>query len=241
MRTKLQENEKIIYIARKHWIVFVWGLLISATAVLGAYLIQMTFWGILAGIAILVYVYLERKFNIWVVTNKRLIDEKGIIFIYSKETPIDKIHNVTFSKDVLGRILGYGIITIQSAAELGLTKANFVAKPELLQVAIIEAQNQLVSQNIEPQDVAPCPLCKELIKKDALKCRFCGTVLTTVPIENILRELSKETRESINNENSGNNQELKQESKIEESNMQNKKQETIERRGRVWRPYLEKE
>jgi len=32
-------------------------------------------------------------------------------------------------------------------------------------------------------DQRTCPICKEIIKKDALKCRFCGTVL-----ERALRE-----------------------------------------------------
>lgn len=233
MRTKLQEGESVIYIARKHWVVYLIGLFIALAIFLAADFIKQTLWGIFLGALVMLYVYLERKFNIWVVTNRRFIDERGIAVFYSKETPIDKINNITFSKDILGRIFGYGGIFIQSAAELGLTRANLIAKPEMLQAAIIEAQKQFVVQNVVPPDTAPCPVCKELIKRDALKCRFCGTVLVEMTTENPVHE----TVNTVFIQDTTDKQKRSyQETDAKENNTNNTNQEIFERRGKVWRP-----
>ncbi len=233
MRTKLQEGESVIYIAKKHWIVYLIGIFIALAIILAADFIKQTLWGIVLGVFVMLYVHFERKFNIWVVTNKRFIDERGIVVFYSKETLIDKINNITFSKDILGRIFGYGGVFIQSAAELGLTKANLIAKPEVLQAAIIEAQKQFAVQNIIPPDTMPCPMCKELIKKDALKCRFCGTVFTEVGAENVFQ---KTVDTGFAQDMSSSQTESNQETTIKENNTNNTNQETFERRGKVWRP-----
>ncbi|MEM3369788.1 MAG: PH domain-containing protein, partial [Candidatus Micrarchaeia archaeon] len=189
--------------------------------------------GIVLGVFVMLYVHFERKFNIWVVTNKRFIDERGIVVFYSKETLIDKINNITFSKDILGRIFGYGGVFIQSAAELGLTKANLIAKPEVLQAAIIEAQKQFTVQNIIPPDTMPCPMCKELIKKDALKCRFCGTVFAEMKVEVVSQ---KTTDAEFFQDMNSRQTESDSETTIKENNTNNTNQETFERRGKVWRP-----
>lgn len=213
MRTRLQEGERIIHIARKHWVVYLIGLTVAGASVVLADFVRLTWWGVILGMLVMVYIHLERKFNIWVVTDRRFIDERGIISLYSKETPLDKINNITFSKDVPGRILGYGNIYIQSAAELGLTRAGLVAKPELLQASIIKAQEQLVARGSVPSDSIICPVCKEVIKKGALKCRFCGTVF----------EETKQQQGTVEEPPDGTEKDTVSE-------------KFFERRGQLWRP-----
>ncbi len=174
MRTKLHEEEKVLYIAQKHWIVYLTGLLISAVIIAVATTFKYSFLGVVFSIAIMLYIHLERKTNLWIVTDRRFIDEYGIISLNSKETPIDKINNVTFSKDIIGMIFGYGDVVIQSAAELGITKAKLIKAPEMLKSAIEEAQRINASRVVIPPDSMQCPVCKEIIKKDALICRYCG-------------------------------------------------------------------
>lgn len=92
MRTKLQEGESVIYIAKKHWIVYLIGLFLAISVIFLAGFIKQTLWGVVFGIIVMLYVHLERKFNIWIVTNKRFIDERGIVvFIQKKRLLIKSI------------------------------------------------------------------------------------------------------------------------------------------------------
>ena len=50
----------------------------------------------------------------------RVVDESG--FTRYRESPLDKINNVEYDQPIWGRILGYGNVDIQTAAEMGETK-----------------------------------------------------------------------------------------------------------------------
>ena len=88
----------------------------------------------------LIYKIYERKFNIWIVTNLRLIDEEGVFTIRVKESPIDKINNVTYVQSVIGRMLGFGDVEIQTAAEQGATIYKGISLPKELSEALTTAQ-----------------------------------------------------------------------------------------------------
>src|SRR5215203_65142 len=126
MRTDLKKDEKKILITRQHWIklvlpFFAWILL---TVILfwwqGG---TTTIWIIVLVTALYpLFEYLNWRHNLWCVTNLRVIDETGFITRYSKESPLDKINNVEYDQSIMGRILGFGNVDIQTAAEMGETK-----------------------------------------------------------------------------------------------------------------------
>jgi uncharacterized membrane protein YdbT with pleckstrin-like domain len=69
----------------------------------------------------------------------------------SKESPLDKINNVSYNQTFWGRIFGYGNVQIQTAAEIGSTTYYNVEKPKELMDTITQMQedykkNQIVSQ-----------------------------------------------------------------------------------------------
>jgi hypothetical protein len=84
------------------------------------------------------YRYLDRRVNIWAVTNERLIDEWGILTHKSKENPLDKINDIAVEQTILGRLFGYGGISVQTAAKAGETIIEFVERPEELKQTINE-------------------------------------------------------------------------------------------------------
>jgi hypothetical protein len=101
-----------------------------------------------------------------------LIEEGGVFTKNVKETPLEKINNVTYQKDPLGMMFNYGTVYVESAAKDGMTVMKMMPKPEEFLRKISEAKNAFLSSNL-----MECPFCKEVIKKGALVCRFCGADL----------------------------------------------------------------
>jgi uncharacterized membrane protein YdbT with pleckstrin-like domain len=86
--------------------------------------------------------YLQWKSNIWVVTSFRVIDEAGLLSHFAKESPLEKINNVSYDQSVWGRIFNYGHVEIQTAAEVGATDYYNVYHPKRLKDTITLAQSE---------------------------------------------------------------------------------------------------
>lgn len=145
MRTKLKKEEKVHLTTRQHWFpcLFTPLFLVVLLLVMGIGMEKPnTFYYILSFIVIcfLVYRIIQRQFNIWVVTNLRVIDENGILSHLSIESSLDKINNVSFRRGILGGLFGYGNVEIQTAAGHGATIYKNVENPELLKDTITTMQ-----------------------------------------------------------------------------------------------------
>ena len=146
MRTQLKKDEKLLIIIRQHWIklvlpIFAWLLLsILLLAFVNNYTVDFII--ILVTAIYPMVEYINWKYNLWGVTNMRVVDESGFFTRYSKESPLDKINNVEYDQPLLGRIFGYGNVDIQTAAELGETKYELIHHPKLLKDTITHAQEE---------------------------------------------------------------------------------------------------
>lgn len=154
MRSKLKKDEKLLLVIRHHWLklvlpIFVW-LLITALAFIFAPP------QIALAIALVValypgYLFLEWKYNIWAVTNMRVVDEAGFFTRYCKESPLDKINNVEYDQSMWGRMFGFGDVEIQTAAEMGDTTYKMIHYPNLLKDTITHAQEEYKESQIKNQ------------------------------------------------------------------------------------------
>jgi len=153
MRTELKKDEKILVIIRQHWI----RLALPFVAWLIAAVVLILFAGTTGFIITLVaalypaYEYLNWKHNLWCVTNLRVVDESGFFSRYSKESPLDKINNVEYDQSIWGRILGFGNVDIQTAAEMGETTYQLIHHPKLLKDTITHAQEEYKKAQINNQ------------------------------------------------------------------------------------------
>ena len=153
MRTSLKQGENILLITRQHWIklvlpIFVW-LLIAALSI---WVLQTT--GLIITLVAAIYPmseWLSWKNNLWCVTNLRVVDESGFFSRHSKESPIDKINNVEYEQSIFGRLLGYGNVDIQTAAEMGETTYELIYHPKLLKDTITHAQEEYKKSAIKNQ------------------------------------------------------------------------------------------
>ena len=145
MRTPLQKDEKILLVTYTSWISMVGPALIAIAAIVGSFFmgfIERFGWAVaLLGIIIFLVKYFQWKSNIWVVTNYRVIDEAGLLSHFAKESPLDKINNVSYDQTLWGRLFNYGHVEIQTAAEVGATDYYNVYHPKRLKDTITLAQS----------------------------------------------------------------------------------------------------
>jgi len=152
MKTQLKNDEKVILKTNLHWFTMVLPFLILvAGAILGIVIGGYGLLIILFAVAFFLYKMVERKNNIWVVTNLRVIDEYGVFSNNSKESPLDKINNVSFQQSFWGKIFGFGNVQIQTAAEIGSTNYSFVEHPGKLKDAITHMQEEYKDYQIKKQ------------------------------------------------------------------------------------------
>jgi uncharacterized membrane protein YdbT with pleckstrin-like domain len=152
MKTDLKKDEKAILETQQHWFVLIGPFILTLIASIIGFAAGN--YGILIAIVFLIYfIYkiLYRNNNIWVVTNLRVIDEYGVFSNNSKESPLDKINNISYNQSLIGKMFSYGNVQIQTAAEIGSTTYNLVKNPEELKDTITHMQEEYKSQQIKKQ------------------------------------------------------------------------------------------
>lgn len=87
----LFRDEAVIFETGYHWIHFI---SISSLFTLG------------------IYPAIQNYFDEYVITNRRIIVKRGIIAIRTLEMNLDRVETVNVNQSILGRILGYGNISI---------------------------------------------------------------------------------------------------------------------------------
>lgn len=152
MKTQLKKDEKVILITRPHWFTLGGPFLIMFTGsvigiLIGSYGLIIT----LISIGYFIYEIIKRNNNIWAVTNLRVIDEYGVFSNNAKESPLDKINNISYGQSFWGKIFGYGNVQIQTAAETGSTTYFSVENPKKLKDAITRMQEEYKQQQIRNQ------------------------------------------------------------------------------------------
>lgn len=152
MKTGLRNEEQVILETRPHWFTLVGPFIITLIGstigiVIGSYgfIVPIVF------IGYFIYRIIQRNKNLWAVTNFRVIDEYGVFSNNTKESPLDKINNVSYRQSFWGNIFGYGDVQIQTAAEIGSTTYVSVEKPKKLKDTITLMQEEYKQYQIKKQ------------------------------------------------------------------------------------------
>lgn len=75
----------------------------------------------------------------WILTDRRLIRHTGVINIQERSIPLKNIQDVNYSASLLGRMLDYGNLTIESAGQDDQQAMVNVGRASDFRAAIFEA------------------------------------------------------------------------------------------------------
>lgn len=119
--SNLLPEEQIIFRTRKHIIVFFYPVLWTAIAIAGAVyfntnpVLAKLEW-VPAAVALFFWLYVGIDYSTseFAVTNKRIMMREGFFLRHSNETRLNTISQVNIDQSLLGRILNYGIVSINA-------------------------------------------------------------------------------------------------------------------------------
>src|ERR1035438_5010311 len=125
VENNLLPNEEITYQARLHWIIYALPAVVFVIAILvalgGGGWIASTALGVIAFILFLAP-WIKASSSEFAITNKRVLIKVGLIRRHSLELLLQKVEGIGVDQGILGRIFGYGTITVSG---VGGTKEAF--------------------------------------------------------------------------------------------------------------------
>lgn len=174
IKKNLKENEELVVIVRKYPLVFLGPIMITAIFIIAPFfflypLFHAGWWGIALFFLFLVFgiIYGIRQFiiysfNVFVITNKRIIDidQRGLFDRVFSESSYDKIQDISFRiKGVLQTFFHYGSVIIQTASSDANLELEGIKDPAKIQEIISEIQREVMERNREKY-----PAVSELLK-----------------------------------------------------------------------------
>jgi uncharacterized membrane protein YdbT with pleckstrin-like domain len=143
----LQPGETLRFRTNIHWFVYLKALLalIVGLALLGWYYAEghsvfiLLFGGVvftLTAVVLAIPAWLRRFATEVAVTDRRVIYKTGLIQRHTIEINIDKVESADVDQSILGRIFGFGSITIRGTGE-GVEPLRNIAQPLELRSAVL--------------------------------------------------------------------------------------------------------
>lgn len=191
----LLPGEQVTYRAHRHWLIFAWPVLLLLAAGLAFLVLSLVgAWplgrwivlvlGLLGAVVLGVKPLIEYVTSEFAVTDKRVVTKVGLVERDSQETLLSKIETIGVDQTLVGRMLGYGTVTLVGT---GGSREPFalIARPlefrRQVQTQIVASEERHGSRR-DAAIAAPeagrvereCPFCAERILARAKVCRYCG-------------------------------------------------------------------
>lgn len=141
----LGENERIVFCTRQHPLVLLrpilghgipTGLLIGLTVAGGilwpAFALALAVAGLaltLVPLTLLIRALLRWWNEVYLVTNRRVVQVEGILNKSVIDSSLEKVNDVVLRQSLLGRLFNYGDIEILTGSEIGVNRLNRIADP----------------------------------------------------------------------------------------------------------------
>jgi uncharacterized membrane protein YdbT with pleckstrin-like domain len=160
----LASNEQIVYRTRKHWVApllsTITGTLLAVgglVAIVGqvftdtSWLENLLRWGGLVALVVGVIMLLS-SFVVWwseeyYVTNQKVMKVGGILRKTAEGSALEKINDITIQQSVLGRALGYGTLSVLTAADESNLHYTAMREPMEFRKAVLDQKQEFEQQD----------------------------------------------------------------------------------------------
>ena len=158
----LASNEQIVYTTHKHWIAPLFSTVTGTLLTLGGlaalfgqlltdatWLDNLLLWGgllvLLVGLLMLAQAFVAWWSETYVVTNQKVMKVSGILRKTAEGSALEKINDITIAQSLLGRTLGYGTLSVLTAADESNLHYSTMREPMEFRRSILD-QKQLFEQ-----------------------------------------------------------------------------------------------
>jgi uncharacterized membrane protein YdbT with pleckstrin-like domain len=161
MTERLLEGERLVCEVRRHWSVWFMPALIplalAGMVVTGLIAVPLErldairpFLALGAVIAAALWLWALRlrwRSVIFVLTDRRVIMQAGVLSHFSRSVRLDRVQNVASQEGVLGRVLGYGDVVLESAGKDGHERFDRIAHPRDFRDRIFEEMDRFAGRD----------------------------------------------------------------------------------------------
>ena len=163
--TWLSEGEALVALCRRHWIALIrnitpslilLGLMVAmillfTVVIQDQPIVRLVVVGVLAFLAVAQFAWglLDYLNDYLMVTNQRVVRQEKVIFLkeWQQVAFLDQIQNVDIVSSLIGNLLGYGIIRIQTAGTHGSIEFDFLPDPALVKSEIFAQRSKRQSHS----------------------------------------------------------------------------------------------
>ena len=163
MTEELMPGESLVLKEKQHWIVMVRPLLLPIALVVLAAVADLLavipgdlrLIATLAAVAILglalIFVFIRWSSRSFSITDRRVILDTGIFSRSTKVIALDRVQDIATNQSLLGRMLGYGRIEIDSAGASGAEVLSALPNPGRFRDAVFAEAENLRTQGVNPE------------------------------------------------------------------------------------------
>ena len=168
MSNDLMPGESLVMKERQHWVVMIKPLLLPIALVILVSLLDVfqtipsdyRILATLAAVALLgvwlIVVWIRWNSRSFTITDRRVILDTGVVSRASKVIALDRVQDIATNQSLLGRMLGYGRIEIDSAGAAGAEVLSALPHPQRFRDEVFSRAEKLRGTGAsEPTAAAP--------------------------------------------------------------------------------------
>jgi uncharacterized membrane protein YdbT with pleckstrin-like domain len=156
LETLMADNEKAVFVTRRHWVtvvpfVILYALIAVVIAAAAVLLKNQTDdWRSLFLLVLLLFpglrilIRLLRWTNeMYVVTNRRVMEIRGIFSKYAADSALEKVNDVVLYQSLSGRMYDYGDVEIVTGSDIGVNRFSGIAHPVKFKTEMLNQKGRL--------------------------------------------------------------------------------------------------